>query len=53
VTWSELEHGVDPAAFTVVTVPQRLGGLGEDPWHGMLATRQSITAAARRAIGMK
>jgi bifunctional non-homologous end joining protein LigD len=53
VTWSELEHGVDPAAFTVVTVPQRLGALGEDPWHGIARSKQAITAAARRAVGLR
>jgi DNA primase len=34
VTWDELE-GVDPAAFTVRTVPQRLADSG-DPWAGFL-----------------
>jgi bifunctional non-homologous end joining protein LigD len=53
VTWAELERGVDPAAFTVVTVPQRLGALGEDPWHGISRAKQSITAAARRAVGAR
>lgn len=36
LAWDELEAGVDPAAFTVRTVPQRLADVG-DPWADMLA----------------
>jgi DNA ligase D len=34
VSWDELAHGVDPAAFTVRTVPERLAEVG-DPWAAM------------------
>lgn len=34
ITWDELAAGVDPAAFTVRTVPQRLIDLG-DPWRDL------------------
>lgn len=52
VTWDELYAGLDPQAFTVQTVPSRLDGLSEDPWAGLRASRQSITAAmSRRVLG--
>lgn len=34
ITWDELAGGVDPAAFTVRSVPDRLSEIG-DPWQGL------------------
>jgi bifunctional non-homologous end joining protein LigD len=51
VSWEELAGGVDPAAFTLTTVPQRLAQLVEDPWRGFDELDQGITAEAWRAVG--
>jgi len=34
ITWDELADGVDPASFTVRTVPDRLAAIG-DPWEDL------------------
>jgi DNA ligase D len=36
ITWDELADGVDPAAFTVRTIPERLASVG-DPWEHLQA----------------
>ncbi|MBN9215771.1 MAG: ATP-dependent DNA ligase [Microbacterium sp. SCN 70-200] len=36
ITWDELASGVDPAAFTVRSMPERLAERG-DPWEGLQA----------------
>lgn len=41
------------AAAGSATVPRRLATLREDRWKGMAGLRQSITAGARRALGVK
>ena len=50
ITWDELEAGVSPSDFTVLTMPERLERQRRDPWHGFADTRQSITAAMRREL---
>jgi bifunctional non-homologous end joining protein LigD len=35
ISWDELAKGVDPKAFTILTVPARLAKLKQDPWQGI------------------
>jgi bifunctional non-homologous end joining protein LigD len=49
ITWRELDDGIDPAAFTIETVPARLGALAADPWADLGDTSQSIHVRARRS----
>jgi bifunctional non-homologous end joining protein LigD len=51
IAWDELAHGIDPATFTMASVPARLAALREDPWKAITTITQSITAAAWRAVG--
>jgi bifunctional non-homologous end joining protein LigD len=48
LSWAELERGVAPLDFNVLTVPGRLAQ--PDPWAGFHDVKQSITAAMRRRV---
>jgi bifunctional non-homologous end joining protein LigD len=48
--WEEVEKGVQPEAFTVASVPQRLQALDTDPWAEIGKLRQSISAVVRRRM---
>lgn len=50
--WDELKGLQVAAPYTVKTLPARLKALKRDPWDGFFATRQSITAKARKALGL-
>jgi bifunctional non-homologous end joining protein LigD len=50
--WDELKGLKSGAPYTVKTLPARLKRLKSDPWDGFFATRQSITAKARKALGL-
>ncbi len=52
LAWSEVEAGLRPEAFTVGTVPSRLTSLKSDPWAEIGKLRQTISAAARRKLGL-
>jgi bifunctional non-homologous end joining protein LigD len=52
LSWEEVENGVKPDRFTIATVPERLAGLGADPWAEVHGLRQSISARARREAGI-
>ena len=42
VAWDELTESLNPAEFTIATVPQRLLRIGKDPWAKMGALRQKL-----------
>ncbi len=50
--WAELNRLESGAPYTVKTLPARLNRLKSDPWEGFFATRQSITAKAKKALGL-
>jgi bifunctional non-homologous end joining protein LigD len=50
--WDELKGLIAASPYTVKTLPARLKALKKDPWEGFFSTRQSITAKARKALGL-
>ena len=44
VTWDEVGTELDPARFTIRTVPERLRGLNADPWADIDRIRQRLPA---------
>jgi len=50
ITWAELRSSLDPASFTIATVPRRLARLSADPWRGYWACRQRLTTQRVRAV---
>ncbi len=51
--WEELETDVRANTWTVQNLPDRLESLSGDPWEDFTKVRQSITAAMKKAVGMK
>ena len=51
LTWQEVEDGIRSDRFTMTNVLQRVRS-GPDPWQGFAATKQAISASARRALGL-
>ena len=51
--WEELETDVRGNTYTLRTLPERLEKLPSDPWADFFKVRQSITAAMKKAVGMK
>jgi len=50
--WDELKGLKVAAPYTAKTLPARLKAIKRDPWEGFFSTRQSITAKARKALGL-
>jgi len=53
ISWEELKDVRDADQWHIGNAPQRMRSLGSDPCEGYHRTRQGITAAMRRAVGMK
>jgi bifunctional non-homologous end joining protein LigD len=52
LAWNELSPELRPQEFNVLTVPQRLNSLDQDPWMDFNDARRPITIAMKRALGM-
>ena len=50
VTWREVTPKLDPAAFTVLTIPKRLAKLKADPWEGFAADAKAIPIGEPAAL---
>jgi bifunctional non-homologous end joining protein LigD len=50
--WDELKGLKVAAPYNAKTLPSRLKTMKRDPWEGFFSTRQSITAKARKALGL-
>ncbi len=52
LTWAELTSALEPARYTVITVPDRVKSLKHDPWAGFDTARHAVTRAMMRAVGL-
>jgi bifunctional non-homologous end joining protein LigD len=56
LSWDEVVPALDPAAFTIRTVPDRLERLKEDPWRGFLEAEQrlpDLTPAGKKTAAIQ
>ena len=53
IAWDELAKDLRFDYFNVKTVPVRLAQLRNDPWHDFAATRQTVTAAMMKQVGLR
>jgi bifunctional non-homologous end joining protein LigD len=47
LAWAEVKPGLDPAVFTILSIPQRLGRQKKAPWHGFGELRQELPQPPR------
>jgi bifunctional non-homologous end joining protein LigD len=52
VTWDELSAGLDPAAFDVRTVPERLAASSTSPWPGYEQASRPLSTEIFAALGL-
>ncbi len=50
--WDELKGLKAASPYSVQSLPARLKRLKGDPWEGFFSTRQSISAKAKKALGL-
>jgi len=50
IDWDELKASLEPASFTIESVPRRLASQRTDPWAGYFRARQTISAGAMKAL---
>jgi bifunctional non-homologous end joining protein LigD len=50
LAWRELTPRLDPASFTIRTVPGRLARLRKDPWAEYWTSRQALTKQQLKAV---
>ncbi|KXU84352.1 hypothetical protein CR51_42220 [Caballeronia megalochromosomata] len=53
IAWDELADIGRADQWTIKTAAQRMHSLKADPWEGYHRTRQGITVAMRRAVGLR
>jgi bifunctional non-homologous end joining protein LigD len=53
IAWDELKEIGAADQWTIGNAAQRQQTLGADPWQGYFRCRQGITAAMRRAVGLR
>lgn len=52
LAWEELSPGLNPADWTLRTVPARLASLAMDPWQGYGESAKFVTDGMRKALGI-
>ncbi len=50
IAWTELTTKLDPLAFSVLTVTQRVSRQRREPWSGYFRSRQRLSKAAVKAL---
>jgi bifunctional non-homologous end joining protein LigD len=50
LTWAELKTSLNPASFTMATVPRRVSRFAADPWKAYWSCRQKLTAQRLKAV---
>ena len=53
IKWSELTDELTSDYFTIENLPHRLAKLRKDPWAGIDSTKQWITAAMLKQLGLR